>query len=131
MTREFQVVYRLREALGADFGDMRALKVESTSENAVRSALASSDCVILSVVEVRPIVDWEKPVWDLDEFAAAMSIKGGTLSGKKGDGKIPWSSAVNGVPRRVALKWIEDTLNEAGKRIVEALEQGSRLNAKG
>jgi len=75
-----------------------------------------------SIVEIRAVVDWDKPVWDLDEFAAAMSIKGGTLSAKKGDGKIPWSSAVNGVPRRVAMKWIEDNLNQAGKAIVQQLE---------
>jgi hypothetical protein len=67
------------------------------------------------------VVDWDKPTWDRDEFAAAMSIKGGTLSSKKGDGKIPWSSTVGGVPRRVAMRWIENSLNEAGRKILEEL----------
>lgn len=121
MTREFHVVYRLRSGLNGGFGDMKAFNTIAPSEDVVRTALQSADCVILSVVEVRPVVDWEKPVWDLDEFAAAMSIKGGTLSGKKGDGKIPWSSQINGVPRAVAMKWIEETLNDAGKQIAAKL----------
>ena len=124
MNREYQLIYRLREN-GTSYGPLQKLCLVAESEQDVRDAVGSSDLLALDVTEIRPVVDWEKPVWDLEEFAAAMSIKGGTLSKNKGDGLIPWSSVVNGCPRRVALKWIESTLNEAGKSIVRKLEMAA------
>jgi hypothetical protein len=118
MNREFQAVYRLRSGADGAFGEPRAFNMIAVGADQVRAALNSSDCHVVSVTELRAVVDWDKPVWDLDEFAAAMSIKGTTLSSKKGDGKIPWSSAIGGVPRDVAMRWIEDSLNEDGKRVV-------------
>ena len=121
MNREFQAVYRMRGANGS-FGEPRAFNMIAGGADQVRTALNSSDCQVVSVTELRAVVDWGKPVWDLDEFAAAMSIKGTTLSSKKGDGKIPWSAAVGGVPRHVAMRWIEDTLNAAGKAVLHRME---------
>lgn len=119
MNKEFQAVYRLRS--GEGYGEPQTFNMIAHREADVRTALDSSDCKVISVVEVRPIVDWEKPVWSLDEFAAVLSIKGTTLSKNKGDSLIPWSMLVNGVPRRVAMRYIEETLNDAGKRIVREL----------
>lgn len=124
MNKEFQAVYRQRIGDG-NYSEPRTFKMIAAKENDVHAALNSSDCKVVSVVEIRAIVDWEKPVWDLEEFAAALSIKGATLSKNKGNGLIPWSSVVNGVPRLVALKWIDDTLNEAGKLIVKEMERAA------
>ena len=116
MNREFHVIYR------QPAGAAQTVNVISESDLEVKSMFEREGFHIMGITQIRAVVDWEKPVWDLDEFAAAMSIKGGTLSGKKGNGKIPWSSEVGGVPRRVALKWIEGTLNPAGKKVLEDIE---------
>jgi hypothetical protein len=117
MNHEFQVLFRS----GYDvLAPLQALVLVAETSEEIESSL-KPDYKVVSIVKIRPLVDFKKPVWDLDEFAAVMNIKGQTLSGKKGDGKIPWSTAINGVPSRVAMAWIDKTLNEAGKRILSDL----------
>jgi hypothetical protein len=85
-------------------------------------ALPEGEFEILAVTELRAVVDWSKPVWDRTEFAAAIGKAAGTLTNMKGDGLIPWNAKINGVPRDVAMRWIEEHLNEPGKKIVEQLK---------
>lgn len=120
MNREYQAIYRIGS------GAVQSLNIIAPDEQSVQSALeGAKDILVLGVTEIRAVVDWDKPVWDLEEFAAAMSIRGGTLSGKKANGTIPWSSVVNGVSRRVAMKYIEDTLNPIGKSIAQELDRAA------
>lgn len=124
VTREFQVIYRVMEAPNSTVPASLPQAINLIAEDAeeAKALLVNAHYEVLGVTEIRAVVDWDKPVWNLDEFAAAMGIRGGTLSAKKGDGTIPWSSKVNGVPHRVAMKWIEDSLNPAGKKVLEELQ---------
>jgi hypothetical protein len=115
MMREFQVAYQA----SPESSPVQTVNLIAESENKVQCKMVEAGFRVISVTQIRAVVDWDKPVWDLDEFAAAMGIKGSYLSAKKGDGTIPWSSKVNGVPSRLAMKWIEGTLNEAGKKLVD------------
>ena len=114
MNHEFQARY-LTAA-----GPIETVNIIAEHAQDVRGELLAAGFVVLGVTEVRAVVDWSKPVWDRDEFAAAMSIKAGTLSSKKGDGTIPWNAAIGGVPRTVALAWFEKQLNDAGKKLLAA-----------
>jgi hypothetical protein len=112
VNREFQARYR------ATAGPIETVNIIAESAEDVRGELLAAGYLVLGVTLVRAVVDWQKPVWDLDEFAAAMNIKGGTLSGKKGAGTIPWNATIGGVPRTAALKWFEKNLNEAGEKLL-------------
>lgn len=124
MIREFQAILR-RRTIYPNFGDPFTLNVQMRDEKAVKDALSSDDLVVLSVTEVGAVVDWSKPVWNLDEFAAALGIQPGTLSAKKSDGFIPWSAKYNGVPRDVAMKAIKDSLNQSGRLIAQELARAA------
>lgn len=134
MNREFQVVYQKRSPtvicegadirLGVGTGDLKTLNLIAHDEEEVRLTLETKFEVV-KVTELRAVVDWDKPVWDLDEAAAALGMKGKSLSDRKGDGTIPWSDKFRGVPRRVFLKAIEDSLNAIGKKVVRELEEAA------
>jgi hypothetical protein len=123
VNREFQVVYRADE--GGKLGKIETVVLVGKNEDAIRDMLKSGLIQVLGVTLLRPVVDWDKPVWDRDEFAAAMNIKGGTLAQKMGDGKFPWNDTVSGVPSRVAMKWMEKGLNGPGMQILKELESNS------
>ena len=112
MNREFQARYRATDA------PIQVVNIIAESADDVRGELLAAGFTVIGVTQVRAVVDWNKPVWDLDEFAAAMNIKGGTLSGKKGAGTIPWNATIGGVPRTAALAWFEKQLNESGKKLL-------------
>ena len=133
MNHEYQALCReTQQALPDEVGMAGAIFVHATGfgvpftvtriardKEQFEAELQAAQLEVLGITEVRAVVDWDKPLWSLDEFGAAMNIRGGTLCGNKASGKIPWSTLAKGCPRHVALKWIEDSLNEAGKAILK------------
>lgn len=125
MMSEFQAVYRQR--IGAVFGGPQTCLLIAASEAAVRAMLANDDFAVLSVTPVRAVVDWSKPVFDRDEAAAFIGVKGNTLSQLKGTGQIP-GSEVNGrfvYPRQWLERLLAQNANAAGKAIEKELRDAA------
>ena len=124
MTREYQVIYRHRQPAG--FSAPQTMNFEfdgllAAAETHIRACLTAPEFAVLSVTELRPVVDWQKPYFNLDEAAAVCGVRGGTFSKRKGDGLLPWFDFGNGcVKREVLFAHIDQTANEPARKLLKA-----------
>lgn len=118
MNREFQILYQSR----TPGSDPRTINVVARNEDTARGWLNTGEFRVLGITELRAVVDWDKPVWSLDEYAEALNLSGNYLTKRKAAGDLPWNDAIKGVPSAVAKRFIAAGLNEAGKKFVEESE---------
>lgn len=121
MKREFQVLYRQRLPDRSEFGPPTVLDgVIARRAEDIKAVLENSGLLVLSVEEVRAVVDWSKPNFDRDEAAAFLCWKPGSLSNNLGGGEIPMSNAGSIIFPRVLLeRHVAEKLNPAGKRLLD------------
>lgn len=114
MNREYQVC--LARGEGAPFTLNR---VAANAEAVAAEFEAAGFTVIGRPVELRVMVDWEKPTFDRDEAAAYLTVAGRTLANTHGRGDIPFSEVGGRVVyvRALLEKLIADGLNPLGKKL--------------
>jgi hypothetical protein len=127
MKREFQVIFREMEDAAGDharrpIGPVLTVNVIADGEDLPRSQFTAKGYEVIAVNEVRPVVDWSKPNFDLDEAGAYCNMKGVSFSKFKGDGQTPWVTIGRGlVPRDVLEKWVKQHGNETAREIADKL----------
>lgn len=126
MNREFQAVYRHTEPTSVGsraIGDALSVNVVAESADRAHMALTDAGLAVISIAEIRALVDWSKPVLTRDEFGALLNLKPGTVSSLKTIGKIPWSSFGNGgCPTALAKAFVERHLNSLGKKLLAEIK---------
>ncbi len=129
MNREFQVVYQQmgKDPLiygGIPCGPLLTVSFIAETADQAKTIVTGAGLHFISAVEVRPIVDWEKPLFTRDEVAAYLNVDPNTVSANKGDGKMPFCAiGKGGFPRRIVEKWVEESLNPPGKELLRKLKQ--------
>lgn len=131
MNREYQVIYRQTEeavSLGQSnterlpVGPVLTVNVIAAGADIPMAQFTAKGFDVIAVNELRPVVDWNKPNFDLDEAGAYCGSKGVTFSKNKGDGKTPWVNYGRGlVPRAWLDKFLLQHANEAGREIARQL----------
>jgi hypothetical protein len=117
MNREYQVIYQQRT--GDTVSEPKIIRVVAPTEDAAENSVRGDGVSVLSVTELRAVVDWDKPVWGLEEYAAALNLSGNYLCKKKASGEIPWNETLRGVPSKIAKRFIESGMNDAGKKFLD------------
>lgn len=123
MKHEFQVLYQFTENTGLinerPTGPVQTVTVIAGSDDLVRAQFTQAGFAVVAVNEIRPVVDWSKPTFDLDEAGAYCGIKGVTFCRNKGDGKTPWINLGRGfITRELLEAWILAHANEPAKKIL-------------
>ena len=116
MLYEFEIIYRESEA-----GELKRFALTAETDEKAKEFMQQQELIVERVTELRPVVDFQRLIWNRDELAAAMGIKPATLSAKLGTGEIPWNAKIAGVERDVALQYIRKGYNQAGKTIHQEL----------
>lgn len=128
MNREYQVVYScygtantMARPLVED-GPVQTVNVIAPGPDVPLAQFTEAGFRVIAVNEVRAVVDWGKPNYDLDEAGAYCGMKGVTFSKNKGDGKTPWVNYGRGlVPRAWLDRFLLEHANEPGREIARQL----------
>lgn len=118
MNREYQVIYRG----GQPAGPVLTVNVIAAGQDVPLAQFKAAGFDVIAVNEIRPVIDWSKPNFDLDEAGAYCGMRGVTFSKNKGDGRTPWIGYGRGlIPRAWLDKFLLNHANEAGREIARQL----------
>lgn len=126
MLRSFEAVYRetghpdgISDGTPVPFGAPQRFVMTAEDEIAVRELLEGQGFAVVKVTELGPVVQFDRPVYNLDEVAALLGILPSSVSNKLGAGEIPWNAKIRGVEREVLMAYIRKNYNPAGKAILK------------
>lgn len=87
MMREYQIVYRLQDGVRAS-GPLMGITVKAKSEAAAIAAVKQPDVEIVSVTEIRPLLDWSQEIFDLEEAGEVLRGTGRKVQHLQAEGKL-------------------------------------------